>query len=225
MFQMNAGLLLAGGKGERLASDIPKQCIELGGRPLMSYALSVLEKCADIDLICVVIAGQYRNLLNGDYVFALPGKSRQHSVYNGLSALSRYSPKLVVVHDAARPLVTADDISGCIRASDGYDGATPALPVSDTVYRSADGRAITALLNRDELFTGQTPECYDFEKYLNAHKNLSDGELSGIRGSSEIAVKSGMRIALCKGNADNFKVTTNADLERFRMIAERSEGL
>jgi 2-C-methyl-D-erythritol 4-phosphate cytidylyltransferase len=217
---LNAGLILAGGKGERLTGyGKPKQFIEINGKPLILYCLRAFEKCADIALVCVVAAEEWRPIL-GDYVYATPGKSRQHSIYNGLLALKKYSPGRVVIHDAARPSVTAADIEGVVSASIGYDGATPALRVTDTTYQSVDGITIASALNRDTLFAGQTPECYDFEKYLTLHEKLPDSELAAVRGSSEPAVGFGMRIALCKGNPRNFKITTNSDLERFRAIVE-----
>jgi 2-C-methyl-D-erythritol 4-phosphate cytidylyltransferase len=168
-----------------------------------------------------VIAEDRRDILgDGGYIYAKPGISRQHSIHSGLLALKRYGPARVVIHDAARPLVTARDITASVRAAAGFDGATPVLPVTDTIYGSADGKTIDKTLCRDGLFAGQTPECYDFEKYLAAHEKLTDDEMSRIRGSSELAARFGMRIALAKGNPDNFKVTTNADLERFRTAAE-----
>jgi len=72
---------------------------------------------------------------------------------------------------------------------------------------------ITALLNRDELLAGQTPECYNYVKYLKAHKATSDAELADIRGSSQMAAKAGMKIHLYKGNPQNFKITTIVDFE------------
>jgi 2-C-methyl-D-erythritol 4-phosphate cytidylyltransferase len=222
---MNAGLILAGGKGERLTGQgKPKQFIEVGGKPLILYCLQAFEQCPDISLICVVIAEDRRDILNGEYIYANPGKSRQHSSRSGLLALKPYNPARVVIHDAARPLVTAEDITALIRAAEGFDGATPVLPVTDTIYRSADGKTIGEALNRDELFAGQTPECYDFKKYLAAHEKQTDDELSVIRGGSELAARAGMRIALAEGSPDNFKITTNADLERFRETAEKNES-
>jgi 2-C-methyl-D-erythritol 4-phosphate cytidylyltransferase len=218
---MNAGLILAGGKGERLAGyDTPKQFIEVGGTALILYCLQAFEQCPDIALVCVVIDEDRRGVLSGDYVCAAPGKSRQHSSYSGLLALKRYNPARVVIHDAARPLVTASDITDLIMAADIFDGATPVLAVTDTIYRSVDGKTIGETPDRDGLFAGQTPECYDFKKYLAAHEKLTDDELSKIRGSSELAARFGMKIALAKGNPDNFKVTTKADLERFRAMVE-----
>ncbi|MDR1398026.1 MAG: 2-C-methyl-D-erythritol 4-phosphate cytidylyltransferase [Desulfarculales bacterium] len=219
---MNAGLILAGGLGTRLTGyDRPKQFIEVGGKPLIRYCLGAYEQCAHISLICVVAAEKWRTL-PGDYIYASPGRSRQHSIGSGLLMLEKYNPERVVIHDAARPLVTVADIGGVISAAAGYDGATPVLAVTDTVYQSLDGKIITAALNRDTLFRGQTPECYSFSKYLALHRNLSDDRLAASRGSSEIAVRAGLKIALCPGNPANFKITTNADLEYFREIVEMS---
>ena len=224
MLRMNVCLVLAGGIGRRLTGcDKPKQFVVVGGKPLIMHCLETIMQCREIAHVCVVAAEEWRGL-PGVYIYAEPGKSRQHSIYNGLLALRRYEPERVVIHDAARPLVTASDINGVIEASDNYDGAMPALAVTDTTYRSVDGKVILETLARDELFAGQTPECYDFVKYLAIHEKMSDDELSNTRGSSEIAVKNNMRIALCKGNPHNFKVTTDIDMERFRAVIE-SVGL
>jgi 2-C-methyl-D-erythritol 4-phosphate cytidylyltransferase len=229
---MTAGIILAGGLSERLGElGIPKQFVEICGIPLIMYCLQTFENCTDIDTIVIVAAQerqkQLTDLLNeyGIYkfkIFATPGKTRQHSIYNALLALQSLKPERVAIHDAARPLVSKQDISDCIKFSYGYDGATPTLPLNETVYQSKDAVTISALLNRDELFAGQTPECYNYTKYFEAHKALNDTEIGNIRGSSEIAFKAGMKIRLHKGNPRNFKITTAADLEYFKyLIKER----
>jgi 2-C-methyl-D-erythritol 4-phosphate cytidylyltransferase len=199
---------------------LPKQFINVGGKPLISYCLDIFARCACVDIVAVVIAEEWRGILPPGCVCADPGKSRQHSVLSGLLALRGHGPDRVIIHDAVRPAVTAGDIENLIGAAEGRDGATPVLAVTDTTYLSTDGETITATLNRDTLFAGQTPECYDFGKYLAAHENLSDAELSAIRGSSEIAVRHGMGIALAAGRPENFKITTGADLARFRAMVE-----
>jgi len=222
---MNIGLILAGGTGERIKDyDKPKQFVEVEGKLLISYCLQAFEECPDIDHICIVAPMEWQNQL-GDYIYAAPGKSRQHSIYNGLLAIRKYKPTNVIIHDAARPLVATGDISLVIKASRGYDGATPALNITDTTYRSIDGKVIIEALNRDELFAGQTPECYDYSKYLALHGNMSDDDLANVRGSSEIAVRNKLKIALCEGNPGNFKITTNAELEFFINIVKNGEAL
>lgn len=229
---MAEGIILAGGRSERLDSfGVPKQFAEIGGVPLIMCCLESFEKCNDIDGYVIVAEKSWRGKLRkwlDDFgavkfrKFALPGDTRQHSVYNGLLAVQPFSPDRVVVHDAARPLITDAFISECIAQSkaDGFDGATPALPMSDTVYRSTNGQSITHLLNRDEILAGQTPECYDFSKYLKAHEALSDEEIGAIRGSSEIAFKAGMNIKLFEGERINIKITTIEDVRDFIHIVD-----
>jgi 2-C-methyl-D-erythritol 4-phosphate cytidylyltransferase len=231
---VNYAVLLAGGKGERIKSTgIPKQFYKIGDKPLIAYALGEMGKCALIDVICIVsfpekydeIRGIARSLnIPQKLIFAEAGKSRQHSVLNGLSAFKNEpfeNDTLVIVHDAARPLAKSDDFEKCIKAADGAHGATPALSPSDTIYLSDRGDTITALLDRDNLFAGQTPECYNFAKYLAAFLSFSDDEISKIRGGSEIAFLSGMNIRLYPGNPLNIKITTERDLEFLKFLIEK----
>jgi 2-C-methyl-D-erythritol 4-phosphate cytidylyltransferase len=232
---MNAALLLSGGLGERLGSlGLPKQFYEVDGKPIIMYSLLCLEKCAGISFIVIVAPEEWQERIvdwlrhygiSKFRMFTLPGRTRQHSVYNGLLALRNVlsDRDYIVVHDAARPMVSVQDVSDCVDTAAGGDGATPSIKVSDTIYKSTDGVWITELLNREELLAGQTPECYDFGKYLAAHDQLTDDEIAKIRGSSEIAFKSGMRIRLYNGNPGNMKISTLADLRYFEYLVDNQE--
>jgi len=229
---MKVGIILAGGSSERLNElGAPKQFIEIGNVPLIVYCLRMFERCASIDSLAIVALESWQEQIRkwverygiGKFkTFALPGRTRQHSIYNGLFAVQSLQPKYVIIHDAARPLVTEQDICNCIDESKGYEGATPAVPLTETVYLSEDGATITSLLNRDKLLAGQTPECYDYAKYLKAH--INNNELGNIRGSSEIAVKAGMKIHLYKGNPQNFKVTNIVDFECAKYFIKERAG-
>jgi len=229
---MKIGIILAGGSSERLNElGAPKQFIEIGGVPLIVYCLRMFERCASIDALAIIASESWQEQIRewlekygiGKFkMFALPGRTRQHSIYNGLLAIQALQPKYVIIHDAARPLVTEQDICSCIDESQGYDGATPAVPLTETVYLSEDGATITSLLNRDKLLSGQTPECYDYAKYLKAH--INNTELDNIRGSSEMAAKAGMKIHLYKGNPQNFKVTNIVDFECVKYFIKERKG-
>jgi 2-C-methyl-D-erythritol 4-phosphate cytidylyltransferase len=231
---MNFAVLLAGGKGERITgAEVPKQFIKIGGQPLLAYALKAMGNCADIDVICVVTFPEKYNEISEfaanfkqNLLFAEPGKSRQHSVLSGLEAIEKNfavsGGDCAVVHDSARPFVSADDFYGCINAAKGFDGATPVISPSDTIYISENGETITEILSRDKLFAGQTPECYNFEKYTAAFRRLSEDEILKIRGGSELAFLSGMNIHLYPGNPNNLKITTDRDLEFLKFTC--SEG-
>ena len=156
--------------------------------------------------------------------FSKPGKTRQLSILSGLEDIRRYAgdSDYVLIHDAARPLVTAKQISDCLdAAAAGYDGALPVLPMKDTVYYSEDGRAVTSLLERSRIFAGQAPEIFVLGKYYEANQRLMPEKILAINGSTEPAVMAGMDIAMIPGDEGNFKITTMADLERFR---ERISG-
>ncbi len=152
--------------------------------------------------------------------YAPAGKTRQHSIYNGLKCIEQNAPDtdIVIVHDAARPLVSDQIISDCIKGATEFDGAMPVISVKDTVYQSKDGKKIGQLLKRSELFAGQAPESFKFRKYLDIHNEVSDEEIASTAGSSEIAYRHGMEISMVKGSERNLKITTIEDLETFESI-------
>ena len=228
---MNIALILAGGLGIRLKSDVPKQYCMVGNKPIISYCLEAFEKNENISSILIVAEEAWHCFLQ-DYMkkenitkfcgFSKPGATRSLSILGGLNKMNEISDDidLVVVHDAVRALVSQDLINRCICAAMEADGSMPALPVTDTAYICKDGSSISALLNRDELFTGQAPECFKFKKYLQAYKRLSNEELLRIRGSSEVAYMAGMEIRLIEGSYSNFKITTQEDLLKFETIVQ-----
>lgn len=236
---MNIALILAGGVGSRLGSGIPKQYIEAGGKPIISYCLKTFEQHDGIDGIQVVadkiwhsrIREMIRHKLRG---FSSPGKNRQLSILNGLEDIRSYADgqDIVMIHDAARPMICAGQITACLEAvaqhEDGkqgemktrHEGAVPVIAMKDTVYESSDGRTITSLLDRSHIFAGQAPECFVLERYYEANRRLLPDRILLINGSAEPAVMAGMDIALVPGDEANFKVTTQEDLIRFQQIIE-----
>lgn len=230
---MNIGLILAGGVGTRMGADRPKQYLMAGGKPIIAYALKIFENHKEIDRMVLVADEAWRDYINEwiekedikkPLVYADPGATRQHSIYNGLKSCAEYAGErdVVIVHDAARPLVSDEIISDCISGALEKGGSMPVIPVKDTVYRSVDGNTITNLLTRSEIFAGQAPEGFVFGPYYEIHNSVTDEEIATTAGSSEIAYRHGMEIKLVKGSERNFKITGREDLERFEQIlAER----
>lgn len=235
---MNIALILSGGTGTRLGSDIPKQYIEAGGRRIISYCIACLSMHEGIDKIQIVAdpVWQERILtcLNGEEAgerfkekfrgFSVPGRTRQLSILNGLKDIGKYAgtADCVLIHDGARPLLTEKLISGCLEAVEGHDGVLPVLPMKDTVYLSKGGERVSSLLDRKEIFAGQAPELFRFGPYLAANLALLPDRILEINGSTEPAVMAGLDIVMIPGDENNFKITTRADLERFREIVCRS---
>ena len=222
---MNIALVLAGGTGSRLGADIPKQYIEVGDRMIIDYCLETLDVSEYIDKVWIVADSMWQEYIRKPRKFtgfALPGKNRQLSIYNGLKAIEKSMQDIedinVLIHDAARPLLSRELIAGCVRGVSEHDGVLPVLPMKDTVYFSEDGKIISGLLDRGEIFAGQAPECFNFKKYLAANEALLPDAIMAINGSTEPAVMAGMDVVMIPGDEKNFKITTKEDLERFKEI-------
>lgn len=251
---MITALILSGGTGTRLGSDIPKQYIMVNDRPIISYCLETIINCKKIDAVQIVAAKEWRDLIT-EWVerydfdkkfrgFSDPGENRQLSIFNGLCDIGKgcfddcgdielrkplkgYSHSCsendyVIIHDAARPLLTQELLESCLDGAQGHDGAMPVLPMKDTVYSSCDGKIVSGLLKRSEIYAGQAPEVFRLGKYYEANLKLMPERIYSINGSAEPAIMAGMDVAMIPGDEGNYKITTAADLERFKHKYERT---
>lgn len=223
-------IVLSGGLGTRISSEVPKQYISVGGKMIITYCLETIISHEEIDRVLIVADKGWRDEIIYDidnYIkcrksveFVDPGETRQMSVFNALEyincSVNEYGETdAVMIHDAARPLLSAAIINQLIKEMIGYDGVMPGLPMKDTVYISESGEWIEKNISRNSLVAGQTPEIFMFEKYYNANINLLPNDIKKIHGSSEPAVIAGMRIRIVEGSENNYKITTNKDLEKF----------
>ena len=131
---MNTAIILAGGVGSRMGVDRPKQFLMVQDKPIISYCFDIFQKHNEIDAIVVVVSEQWQSFVE-EYAakyhvdkicgYAPAGKTRQHSIYNGLKCIAENAgdTDIVIVHDAARPLVSDEIISECIKGGNEYDGA------------------------------------------------------------------------------------------------------
>ena len=231
---MNIALILSGGTGTRLGGDIPKQYIKVKGRMLIAYCLNMFAAHSAIDGIFVVAAPEWRDEIINECGrlgigkaaitgFSDPGRTRQLSILNGLRDIDTYvkssdkpvEDPVVIIHDAARPNLTAEYLDRCLDAIEGCDGVMPTLPMKDTVYFSENGTKVDKLLDRSCIYAGQAPELYRLKKYLEANEKLLPDEILKINGSTEPAVMAGLDVAMIPGDENNYKVTTKKDIDRF----------
>lgn len=221
---MNIALILAGGTGTRLGSDIPKQYIEVAGKPIIAYCLEIFFAHEMIDAVQIVANEMWHEYILQQVNsakfkgFSLPGATRQLSIYNGLCDVKKYSfdDDCVIIHDAARPLVSAEIITNCFKALEQHNGVLPVLPMKDTVYFSEDGKCISQLVDRSKIYAGQAPEAFKLGKYLAANEALMPEKIFAINGSTEPAIMAGVDVAMIDGDEKNFKITTKADLDKFK---------
>ena len=226
---MNVALLLSGGVGSRLKSEVPKQYLSVNGRMVVTRCLEILLSHPLLDAVQVVAAEDWREAIIRELPareklrgFSAPGENRQLSIYHGLLDIARYAGggDAVLVHDAARPCVSMQLITECLTALPGHDGVLPVLPMTDTVYYSANGARVDRLLERARIFAGQAPEAFLLGAYLEANRRLLPEAILSINGSTEPVILAGLDIVMIPGEKGNFKITTQEDLTRYRELLE-----
>lgn len=234
---MNIAIILSGGVGTRMGEACPKQYIKVADKPIINYCVKTFCNNPRIDKIVICLADEWRAFVEESLkdivttqsiIYSKPGRTRQFTIYNALEKLESIgiaSDDVVIIHDAARPLVSQQLIDACLDENRVCDGVLPVIPMKDTIYMSHDGKNIDALLDRNTLFAGQAPESFIFGKYLQAHRDMPEERLEKINGSTEIAQIAGMNIHLIEGDSMNIKITTPEDLSTFAtLIQEKSNN-
>jgi len=218
-----AALIVAAGRGTRAARHGagPKQYAQIGGRTVLGRAISAFTAHPEVDVIEVVIhhddvAAYRRAAAEGSTTKLLEpafgGATRQASVLLGLEALSASAPDLVLIHDAARPFVSATTISNVIAALSARPAALAALPVSDTLKRASSG-VVTATIPRDGLWRAQTPQGFHFAAILAAHRKAANAGIDTFTDDAAIAEWADLDVAIVEDMSRNIKITTGEDLE------------
>jgi 2-C-methyl-D-erythritol 4-phosphate cytidylyltransferase len=209
-----AAILLCAGRGERLGAGVPKAFAPLAGRPLFTWSLGTLQRCADVEHIVLVgVERTLRDLLAASGAGSAKiaaivegGAERQHSVGRGLAALPT-GCDLVAVHDAARALVSDDVVARTIAAARTHGAAIAAVPCADTLKQVEHGH-IAATRARAGLWCAQTPQVFRRDWLEAAHA------ASGQDATDDAALVEaiGHTVHVAAGDALNFKITTPADL-------------
>ncbi len=213
-------VLAAAGSGERLGADRPKAFVRLGERPLLAESLERLDASGWVDAIVVAAPPGWEEpvillaeeLGCGKVSSCVPGgATRSESVRRGLAEVPQEAA-VVLVHDAARPLLDDEVIERVVTAlTEGWDGAIPALPVADTIKR-VEGERVVETLDRDALRAIQTPQAFVAEALRRAL--LGGSELHPWTDCSAAVEASGGRIKIVEGDPRLAKITDAADLER-----------
>lgn len=210
--------------------NIPKQYVMVNDQPVINYCLKTFLENSNIGALIIGVADEWLDFVKEHVAmlnpskpiyYAKPGETRQYSIYNALYVVrdNGFSDDdLVIIHDAARPLVSDALINRCLDGCKEADGIMPVIPVKDTTYLSEDGKHIQSLLNRSHLWAGQAPEAFRFGKYIKVHDEMLREDLLKINGSTEIAFKVGLDCQMVEGDPMNFKITTPEDLSNFESI-------
>jgi 2-C-methyl-D-erythritol 4-phosphate cytidylyltransferase len=232
---MTTAIIIAGGSGKRMNSDIPKQFIEIEGKPIIIYTLQAFENHPDIDQIVVVCIEDWIPKLwecaEGKFpikklIAVVPGGTTgQLSCYNGLQALKgKIQPDdLVVIHDAIRPLVPKIIISELVRVAKEHGNACSSLPMHETLIFTDNQAWGNRSLDRSLIRRVQTPQAYRYGDLLGVHEAaMAQGITSSVYANT-LMVDFGRTIYFSLGFDNNIKITTSEDLTLFKALLTMEE--
>lgn len=207
-------IIVAAGRGSRVGGAVPKQWRDLGGLPVLARTLAA---CAGPWRVLLVLASEDMarglELTAGRVTLVAGGDSRDVSVRNALEALDGSGVVRVLIHDGARPFVSAALIGRVLAALDRHDGAAPALPVTDALWRGEAGR-VASVQPRGGLLRAQTPQGFRYAAILAAHRAHAGTAADDV----EVALAAGLDVAVVAGEQDNIKITWSEDFARGERI-------
>lgn len=233
---MNIALIVAAGSGTRMGNvDRPKQFLPVCGKPLLIHTVLAFQNHEEVDAIVIVTNPDYFNPVE-DWVvqyglskvetIVAGGKTRQASVYNGLKAAEKLissNDDVILIHDAARPLVTQKIISENIAMCKKYGAVDTVIKSKDTIIKSKDNESINDILNRDEIYQTQTPQSFRYSIIRDAHDKARLKEIPNVTDDAKLVLSLGIDVRLVEGSVNNFKVTTMDDLKLLEALLKINE--
>ena len=219
-------IIVAGGKGLRMGSDIPKQFLPIGGKPVLMRTLERFrEYSAELQIILVLPEAQqeYWRELCKQYNFPLPlegaeggfyqlangGQTRFHSVQNGLAKVPDDAQGVVDVHDGVRPFPSIEVIKNCYETARTKKAVIPVIPVEETV-RQLNSQKNSKTVPRDQYRLVQTPQTFDIQLLKAANRQPYN---DGFTDDASVVESYGYEITLVEGNRENIKITTPYDMK------------
>jgi len=220
-------VIVAAGKSVRLGGAVPKQFRNICDRPMLAWTLSRFETAASIDKIVIVVAEDALIYTGQNVVdrygmskvekIVIGGESRRESVLRGLEALP-VSTELVAIHDGARPLVAPEDINRVVEVAARERAAMLAVPATDTIKRVKDGYILTTL-DRTCLYQAQTPQVFQYDLILTAHREADSS--SPITDDASLVEAKGFKVRIVEPTAVNIKITGADDLVMAEALLRR----
>ena len=227
---MNIALIIAGGSGQRMNQDIPKQFINVYDKPVIVYTMKAFQKHPSIDAIEIVCLDGWHDVLRA-YAkqFGIAklenivsgGKNGQDSIRNGLYDIaSRHNGEddIVLIHDAIRPMVSEDVITDNIRVCREYGNAITVVPCTAAMLKTYDSLSTTEQVPRDNLKITQTPQAFFINDIVEVHKEALKKGITNSVASCTLYIEMGKKLYMSVGSEKNIKLTTTEDIEIFKAI-------
>ncbi len=235
----NIALLIAGGSGARMHQNIPKQFLTVNERPVIVYTLEAFQNHPEIDEIAVVCIEGWESVLrayaNQFNITKLKnifpgGRNGQDSIRNGVYGLrdaGHDEKDIVLIHDAIRPMVSADIISDCIVTTKKHGCAITVIPCAEAMMQTEDGEVSTGSYPRDNLKRTQTPQAFYLGDICDLHKRALEAGITNSVASCTLKIEMGEQVYFSAGSEKNIKLTTVEDIDIFKalLMAKRSDWL
>jgi 2-C-methyl-D-erythritol 4-phosphate cytidylyltransferase len=214
---MNYALIVAAGSGTRFGANVPKQFLEIGGKPILIHTLERFENCAVVDRIILVLsASEIENFHRSAAKYNLKkllkivagGQMRAESVLNGLNSVDFDDAEIIAVHDGARPLVTSEEIAATVEKAKEFGAACLVALVTDTIKEIGNGR-IVGTIDRNCLRRALTPQAFRFDILREAYEQ---NNWNAATDECFLVEKLGREIAFVEGSPRNIKITHSEDL-------------
>jgi 2-C-methyl-D-erythritol 4-phosphate cytidylyltransferase len=219
-----AAIIPSGGIGTRFNSPIPKQYLKVLGKELIAYTIEIFQQSPLIDEIIIPADESYFDLLyhikeknNFSKISKIVkgGKERQDSVYSGLTSKIFQSDDLILVHDAARPLISLKLLEKAVNSANKYDSVVVAIKARDTLIEASD--EVKGYVDRKMIYYAQTPQIFRYSILLESFKKALDENFLGTD-ESMIVRNANFNVHIVEGEFQNFKITTKKDLELFEKL-------
>lgn len=217
---MNTAVILAAGKGARMNAGMNKLYLNIRGKAILARTLDVFFTCPSIDEIVLVIGDGEEELCREKVLNHIEsskpvklvkgGSERQHSVYNGIKAIDPYTD-LILIHDGARPFVTAQIIEESICQAKLHKAVIVGVPAKDTIKKADSNGFIEDTPERSSLWLAQTPQTFARDVIINAYEKAIKDEAVATD-DAMLVERLGIRVKLIKGSYDNIKITTPEDM-------------
>ena len=226
---MNIAIIIAGGTGNRMGQDIPKQFLKVNKKPIIIYTLEVFQNHPNIDGIIVVCIKGWENVLKAyakqfnitKLVSIVEGGScGQESIKNGLDEARRYYKEndMVLIHDAIRPMVSEEIISDNIAKCNLYGNATTVTPCTTVVLQKDDEEYSENVIDRDFVLLTQTPQAFILKDILSAHEEARRKGITNSVASCTLYSELGRKVYFSVGSETNIKLTRPADIDIFKAL-------
>lgn len=226
---MNIALIIAGGSGQRMHQDVPKQFLTVDNKPVIVYTMEAFQQHPEIDEIAVVCLNGWDNVLQAyakqfnitKLRHIIPGGTNgQSSIKNGIYELKKHysNEDLVLIHDAIRPMVSPEIITDCILKTKKYGNAIASIPTLEAVLQTNDQESSVTSYPRETLKRTQTPQGFSLKTIYDMHVEASKRGINDSVASCTLAVELGRTVHLSLGSEKNLKLTTIEDLDIFKAL-------